>query len=297
MEGIDMKMMLRSCLFTSLVIARIYGASDEICFSFDRAPQLYAHLESVEKFVTGLDSIYILYRSSDEHNERAYRDVMQRFPQVVWVHQGAEPKKDFKPLLMKTLNASKAPYIVFAVDDIIVQDVIDLNVCTQALEKTGAYAFYLRLGKNINHCYARNNQITPVPLLKQVDKDIFMWKFDDGLGDWRYPNSVDLTVFRKSTVMRDISRLNFVAPNSFECSWGSLANHKLNGLCFGESKMVNIPLNLVQNEVRSNRSMRLMSPGYLLEKYFDGYKIDIQKIAEVKHNTVHFEIVPTFIKR
>jgi len=61
--------------------------------------------------------------------------------------------------------------------------------------------------------------------------------------------------------------------------------------------MVNIPLNLVQNEVRSNRSMRLMSPAYLLEQYFNGYKIDIQKIAAVKHNTVHFETVPTFIKR
>jgi len=224
-----MKAILRACLFTPFVIARIYGVTDEICFSFDRAPQLYAHLESVETFVTELDTIYVLYRSSDARNEVAYRDVMQRFSRVVWMCQGTEPKKDFKPLLMKMLNESKASYIVFAVDDIIVQDAVDLNVCTQALEKTNAYAFYLRLGKNINHCYMRNNQITPVPSLKQVDKDVFMWKFSDGLGDWNYPNSVDLTVFRKSTVMRDVSRLSFVAPNSFEGCWSGIADHKLNG--------------------------------------------------------------------
>jgi hypothetical protein len=53
----------------------------------------------------------------------------------------------------------------------------------------------------------------------------------------------------------------------------------------------------VQSNAKHNRSMRLMSPEYLLEQYFNGYKIDIQKIAEVKHNTAHFEIVPTFIKR
>ena len=53
-----------------LVISLLYtlaivGNADLVIFSYNRPLQLYALLESITNYVTGLDKIMVIYRSSD----------------------------------------------------------------------------------------------------------------------------------------------------------------------------------------------------------------------------------------
>ena len=274
----------------------IKSSVDLIVFSYDRGIQLYATLESSERYLKGISQTYVLYRASEGKFDVPYQDMKERFSCVNWIKQGENPKKDFKPLLMSILCSSSADYILFAVDDNIVKDFVDLSVCVNVLEKTKAYAFYLRLGKNINYSYSCKIR-TPIPCMHTVDKNVFVWKFEDGKGDWNYPNSVDMTLFRKNNIISNISKLNFSSPNYFEGAWALRASSKLNGLCFNTSKIFNIPMNIVQQSHKNNPHMNLYSKEYLLKLYMDGYKINIDDFYNINNNSPHFEIEPKFIKR
>lgn len=290
--------MFKKLCASILCVGAVHAANnlvDLVCFSFDRGIQMDAHLESVKRRVNGLNEIHVLYRASETKYDEPYQDLQKRFSTVHWVKQGAKPAQDFKPLLLSILHNSKADYVLFSVDDIIVTEDVDLSVCVDALKTTGAYAFYLRLGKNITYCYAENKR-TPVPPLKSLGNDVWQWRIADGKGDWGYPNSVDLTVFRKDQVLRSISDLNFTNPNYFESSWSHHVSRDWCGLCFGMSKMINIPINVVQNTF-SNRNMHLYSKEDLLKLYLDGFTFDVEKLYKIPHNSAHFEVRPTLIKR
>jgi hypothetical protein len=182
------------------------------------------------------------------------------------------------------------------VDDIVVIDHVDVQFCADAIERYRAYAFYLRMGKNITQCYMLRMR-TPPHFLSEAEQELYSWSFRQGLGDWRYPNSVDMTLFNKNMLLRDVSHMQFSCPNTFEAQWAKRANLRLTGLCFEKSKSFNIPMNRVQTTFKHNRHMGLYSSEFLLKKYLDDYKIDIDIFKKIDNNTVHFEVSPQFIKR
>jgi len=271
---------------------------DLIVFSYNRGTQLYATIESSRKYFAGLNDIYVLYRASDDKYKMPYLDIKNTFD-VKLVRQGSNPRADFKPLFINILKQSKASYVLLAVDDIFVKDFVDLSNCAQHLERYNAYAFYLRLGKNINYCYSCKIQ-SPPPSMKEVFTGVFEWVFNSSLGDWGYPNSVDMTIFRKKDVLRDAQQFNFTAPNIFEGQWAAFGARRIldrTGLCFETSKIVNVPANLVQQSHKNNPHMNSMSPRFLLQKYYEGYKININKFFRMNNNSPHYEVAFDFIKR
>src|SRR5690242_6447246 len=100
---------------------------DAVIFSFDRPLQLYALLESIEKYMRGLNEIHVIYRSSNTEYQTAYLHVFEHYPSVKQHAQGANPKQDFKPLTLQATFDSPAEYVIFAVDDIVVKDMVDLR--------------------------------------------------------------------------------------------------------------------------------------------------------------------------
>lgn len=275
------------------------AAADFIIFSYDRPMQLYALLESTEHYLTGIDSIAVIYRTSNERFANGYAIVQQRFPGAKFIHQGTSPRSDFKPLLLQTFKNGNANYILFAPDDIIVKNYADLHTCTQAMEKYNAYGFFLRLGTHLTYCYATAHP-QPVPALSLVDQDLYTWKFNspDATWDWAYPNNVDMTIYRKQDILYALETLAYRNPNTMEGTWastqGSVAQKK--GLCFTESIIVNIPVNSVQDEFE-NRHMRSWTTLQLLEIFESGKKIDIQSVAGIKNKSCHIEFPLQFIQR
>lgn len=270
--------------------------ADLVIFSFDRPLQLYALLESIEKHVKGVGESIVIYRASDANYQDAYEVVQKRFSRVKFLVQGAKPREDFKPLTLHATFDSSSQYVIFAVDDIVVKDDVDLSMCIELLERTQAYGFYLRMGEHLNYCYTMN-QAQRVPVLTSVQDDVVSWVFGRSEADWGYPHTVDMTVFRKKDIEDAFRSIDYYAPNTLEGRWAGHAGPIMNrqGLCFKNSKIVNLPLNRVQNEW-NNRSMEI-SAAALLSTFQEGYRLDIAPLFQIKNLSAHMEYEPTFIQR
>jgi len=269
--------------------------ADLMVFSYDRPLQLYAYLESLESYVKNYDKVTVLYRSSREEYQAGYDEVIGSFPEVDFCKQGADPKKDFQPILLKNVfREGSSEYIVFVVDDIIIKDDIDLNVAIQEMKKRDAYGFYFRLGTHVDYCYM-NGIKQGIPLLIPFENQVYAWCFEEGRGDWKYPHSLDMTLYKKSVIEEAFTSMEYVNPNSLEAAWASCEPGNQIGLCYATSKIVNIPLGIVNPS--TNRHMNLYSAEELLTLFNQGLKIDIEPLHHIHNVSAHIEYHPMFVER
>ncbi len=268
--------------------------ADFVIFSYDRPLQLYALLESIKKYCIGIGQITVIYRSSGEEYEAGYQQVYADFPNISMVRQSSAPHKDFQPNVIGALKSGDAEYFIFAVDDIVITDTVDIRQGISALQQTGAYGFFYRLGKEINYDYMLDMPIQQ-PVFMQVAEDVYAWVFKQQQGYWGYPTSTDVVLYKKEIVLRQFEKISFSNPNQLEGEWLKVASPQRLGLCHETSRMVNIPLNLVHNS--SNRNMQSISPKDLLEAFKDNLKMDIQPLDRYQHSSAHVDYVPTFIAK
>jgi hypothetical protein len=296
-----MKKTIFLLLFTATSSFFLHAASepytaDLIIFSFDRPLQLYALLESVRLHTTDINSIAVIYRTSNDRYNKAFHEVASQFPDVQFLHQ--KNISHFKTLTVQAIEESTSDYVIFAVDDNVVKDTIIIRECIDWLEKTDAYGFYLKLGLHLDYCYTEN-ATQKIPPLTHIYKSIFAWEFESGEKDWHYPNTVDMTLYRKKDLISLFKSLEYTNPNLLEGKWAAWwAQHKETspiGIFYENSKILNIPLNKVQTIDILNRDMNLYTPEELLEKFEAGYKMDTSPLYKIKNKAVHTEYEPTFI--
>lgn len=290
-------MIVSFCFQIFLCLGGEVKKADFVIFSYDRPIQLFALLESAKLYIEGLGQTTIIYRVSNDRFEKAYREVAEAFPDFIFLKQGANPAQDFKPLTLHAVFDAPNDYIMFAVDDIIVKDCIHLAQSIEQLERYGAYALYLRLGLHLNYCHpVARSQLVPVH--EWVEDDVYTWRFCDGEYDWGYPHTVDMTLYRKKDIEFDLKNMSYRSPNTFEGQWASRAGSVMGrrGLFYGLSKIVNVPLNRVQNDC-GNRHMNYLNAQELLDLFNQGLKIDIAPFYKIINNGAHTEYVPLFIDR
>jgi hypothetical protein len=268
--------------------------TDVVIFSFDRPLQLYATLESIQRYLTGYAKLSILYRASDERFAAAYQKLQATFPQVQFVRQGEKPRKDFKPLLLKILFNSPSKYILFGVDDALLKDYVDLHLCRDMMEKTGAYGFYLRFGHHIRHCYQAGSP-QEVPPSVPLGGNILAWDIRSAALDWGFANNLDMTLYRKEDLRKQFQDLKYKQPTSLEFGWAQHPPSQAIGLYFTNSKMLNIPLNILAPT--GNPHMNFLSPEELLVKFNQGLKMDIDPLFQIENSSPHHEYIPDFVRR
>jgi hypothetical protein len=252
---------------------------DILLFSNDRPLQLYASLESIQRYITGFENLTVLYRASDESYAAGYEKVKDAFPVARFVMQS---EGDFKPKLEKIVFNSPSEYILFGADDVIVKDFVDLKVCMDQMEKTGAYGFYLRFGRHINHSFL-SNQPQALPPSQPLAGGIYAWDIEMGEADWGFAPSLDMTLYKKGEIKKVISQTKYKNPNGLELSWVKEVPEKALGLYFERSKMVNISNYLNTEE--------------LLVKFNQGLKIDIEPLYKVENGSPHLDYIPEFVLR
>ena len=270
---------------------------DLVVFSFDRPLQLYALLESCERYFTGLSSLQVIYKCSNDSYKNAYNEVKLRFPSVLFHLQSpVKSDGDFKPLLLKAIYGkhAKARYIMFAVDDMIVTDFVDLCECVEIMRKNRPWFFSLRLGKNIQLDTVLNMP-SPPPRRKKVNARCFSWRFSAGLGAWNYPNSTDLTIYRKKDLRYFFKKARYTNPNTLEGSWILHGSKRKTGIAFNYSKAVNIPLNVV-NPYWTSSNMNI-GTAELLDHFNNGEKIDISDLHKLRPYATHVPHFLSYIKR
>ncbi len=270
--------------------------ADLIIFSYNRPLQLYALLESIEKYVKGLQKIQAIFLSSNAHYHAAYKQVQKDFPQVVFHAQGNNPHQDFKPLTMQAIERCSSAYLLFAVDDNLVKDYISIPECIAALEQTKAYGFYLRLGKNTYGPYG-SISYDYLPEFTHINKQIVRWEFNKSIHYWAYPNSVDMVILRKKDIKSHLSTFLFGTPNQLESSWTGKEATNPYGLCFVFSKIINIPLNRIQTDFPFTPTMDFATPEKLLHIFNEDKKIDISIFHQINNKAPYVHQDPIFIER
>jgi len=285
-------------LHTALFFQATAHTADLIIFSYNRPLQLYALLESLDLYATNINSTTIIYRTSNKRYETAFNEVALQFPGIQFLHQHSID--DFKILTVQAIEKSTSDYVIFAVDDNIVKDTFSLDECITWLEKTDAYGFYLKLGTNLDYCYTED-ATQQLPPMTNIHENIYSWEFTLGEKDWHYPNTVDMTLYRKKDLISLFKSLEYANPNLLEGKWAAWwVQYKAPssiGLFYENSKILNIPLNKVQTINILNRDMNLYTPEELLATFEAGYKIDIQPLYHMNNKAVHTEYEPIFIPR
>lgn len=281
---------------TKSLIVRQKPRIDLVVYSFNRPMQLYAFLESAEQYIQGITQAYVIYRASNHSYEQAYEIALNRFPSVHFIKQSSKPRQDFKTLTLEYIFKLPNDYIIFAVDDIIVKDTIDLQECADALEQCNAYGFYLSLGKNLTYCYTLAKQQKLPPFTKQ--NGIYVWYFHEGEYDWGYPHTLDMTLYRKSDLEYLLYSLDYTTPNTLEYALAINADVNQKGLCYEYSKVLNIPLNIVQTDFTNNHT-NSFSAEQLLELFNQDLKIDIAPFHCLSNTARHIDNTDLikFIKR
>src|SRR5579872_5804364 len=202
---------MKNFLFITFLWCSLIKSVDFVVFSYDRPLQLYALLESVQTCIKGIEQAHVIYRVSNMHYMEGYQEVNNTFPTIIFHKQGNNPEKDFKQLTLKAAFESPSEYIMFAVDDIVVKDYVDLAECVAILEKSQAYGFYLRLGMNLTCSYPAS-QVQKQPPFKQINDKVVSWQFNQGEINWGYPNTVDMTIYRKKDIRSDLMQMNYSGP-------------------------------------------------------------------------------------
>lgn len=271
--------------------------ADILIFSYDRPLQLYALLESIEKYMTGYKTISVLYRCSNDEFAFAYQTLSNTFSKVRWIKQSEKPHENFHDLCLKLAfseDEGASDYLLFAVDDMLVKDYVDLTKCIQAIEKTGAYGFYLGYGVHLNYCYTLDREQT-LPSYIPLKKTLYAWQFQEGTADWNYPNSLDMVLYSKALIKKDLLKISFSNPNTLESNWAKRAKNKRVGLFHPHSKVVNIPLNQVH--FSDNKHLNTYSTKELLERFKSGLKMDIAPLFQINNSARHIDYAPQFIER
>ncbi len=288
-----------SALIVCLVVLATYVKGSDpvtlIVFSKDRPMQLYAFLESAYRHMSGNYQPHVIYYTSHNEYEKGYSIVKNRFKNIPFIKQLS--RTDFKKLTLDSIYKNPGKYVIFAVDDIIIKDTFNISECVALLEKHHADSFHLRLGSNIDFNYIRNMREI-VPSFKQVASNIYVWNFANIHGVFNYAYTLDMAIYRKSDIKATLHALKFDSPNHFEAEWNKRGLKKGKGLCFKISKVLNVPLNIVQTDWVL-RSMKSYSPEDLLKKFNQGLKIDIINPWFKLHNrSPHVgNYQPQFIKR
>jgi hypothetical protein len=289
-------------IFLSLFsFCSLFGVDIVVC-SFNRPLQLYALLESIEERVTGYDAISVICRSESNFAE-GYKIVEKDFPEVKFYHQPAkrlQAWRTFKTMVLEIVYgkySTPSDYFLFAMDDIIITDRIDLRAAESFLSiRPDIHGFFYRLGKNVTKHALPQPGTNSIPSLNDLGGDIFSWSFGPDQFDWGYPNSLDFTMYRKQDFKRACSERLYQTPNHLEGVWQSYLPVGGKGACHSRSKIVNLCINRV-NTTHRNPVLRECSVAFLNQQFMKGLKIDIFSLNKELVESAHQDVPFNFIER
>lgn len=259
------------------------GRFSVIIFSKDRPLQLTALLQSMNHFVKGSANVHVLYNCSNREYEIAYANVQKQFSKATFTRESV-----FRDDLLRLLKNIQTYWLFFLVDDIIFTDEVNLGNLLETVPSASIVS--LRLHPGITYSYMTGKEQAP-PVLRKISDDLLTFEWHKGGIDWSYPLSVDGHIFETVEIVRLINRCTFKAPNSLEAAlqkYSKLMGRLKIGVCFRVPKIVNFPLNRVQNEFANLAGE--VSTEKLLQLYNDGYELDYLHFAHSSFNSVHVEV-------
>jgi hypothetical protein len=164
-------------------------------------------------------------------------------------------------------------------------------VFIRAWDGYGPPGLSLRLGLHLTYNYASGNVPQPFPECLAVVDGCVTWRWIDGQMAWGYPLSVDGHVFDAQEMVEMAASCVFHTPNTFESALQQFLPRFIErqGICYAESRVVNIPWNIVQEDWHNRHSTLGASAEEMLAHWEAGFQIDLSQIYGVLNMSVHQE--------
>ena len=298
-------------------------------FTKNRPLQLDGYLKSLYRyFPAKLLQTYVLYKV--ELFEEEYKLLFQKYPDCVIIKEN-----DFHSDLLTLLSQINTKYILFGVDDVVYFDSVDFEVIDETFNRfpEDTFGFSLRFSKEsiesgndpvseavvagqtvyridwtqghtptTRYPFELCATIYPTSLVKKVINN----EMNNNLLIKRFfsPGSVLMKMLGQSKLRRRILKRfgYFFSPNTFEswnCRWCQNNSEKLpNYLYFQKHCASAMQMNMV-NTSTNNEAIDSIEHTVeaLNEKYKDGYRMDIDFIANNKPTATHCGLEHFILRR
>lgn len=245
-----------------------------IVFSKNRAPQLDLFLRSLKYFFPVYywnKVIHVLYTYSNDAFKEGYVKVISMHPEI---HYVLETQGEFKKNTINLIKENRY-FTVFFVDDNVFKNHFSLY-CEEMgkfVTREDIACVSLRLCPQI--CYSYTMDV-PITVPRFIEDSLHIWNWQEAdIGYWSYPMSLDGHIFKTERILPLMEFLDYCNPNTLE---GSLASNSFDlpyMICFRDSKIINIPVNKVQNA--NNNRHGNVSADQLNERFLNGYRLSLEK--------------------
>ena len=263
-----------------------------VIFSKDRACQLEALLRSLREQVPdwksrGLWSV--VFTASSPRFDEGYR-LLRENPATKGVEflderaQGAPFADLVRSTMRRQRAANGAQHCMFLVDDMLFKAPWPQDggkPMRRLLKDKTVLCLSLRMCKRYDYCYARRKDMK-LPRFDWWGR----WNWTKSRLDWGYPMSVDGHVFRYDDLLPLVERVSFRHPNSFEAA---LAENPIRQrprmVCYPEAVVVNLPINLVQTELKNRAGEQHgISTEALNDAFLAGRRVDLAPVYALRDN-------------
>lgn len=258
-----------------------------IIFSKNRASQLNLLLDSIK--LNGLhlfDKIQVLYKADVEYVS-GYDKLKTKFDGLVTFNLESNFRADLINLIGDDIE-----FTTLLVDDAVMYDkVTETKEFILSSIHDKVCCFSLRLGLNCVYSHPANlsYKIQNYGLLNGIVT--FHHKIQ-GPGDFSYPLSTDGHIFKTEKLRDMLLSTPFNNPNSLEANLQRQLNQTEElMICFEKSKVVSIPVNLVNDTYKNRHGLEFyISEKELNDKYLNNETIDLNAMDFTNINGPHKEI-------
>jgi hypothetical protein len=253
-----------------------------IVFSKDTPLQLHAFLESLAMNGNGFHTVSVLYQATSDRLARAYQNVHTSFSVVEFIDlnrsliardtDSQHLPAPFKTQLCSLIDNARARYFMFATDDSLLIDRVNVRECAQLLAKTKARGFYLWSGKDVLEPELEKCKVRAQ--FNQIANSIYLWRSDCSMDDGRHP--IDMTIFPKEIIEPMCGMLDYDSLTTFRQAWlkNVRADVQTYGLCYERPKLMPLPFKFLPGETQKGGVGRLTAEQQL-ELFEEGSRIDV----------------------
>lgn len=266
-----------------------------IIFSKNRACQLNLLLDSLKVNAPLLfDKISVLYKSDNEDYLLGYQKIFDKYPSVYFFNEN-NFRRDLFKLIDDEIEAT-----TFMVDDAVFYNQIlarKVDIIRPVVKDN--YIFSLRLGKNCVYSHPANLHYELGE--HEVEGEYITFDYTkQQVGDFSYPLSTDGHIFNTRLIKDLLIETDFKNPNTLEAYLQRFVvtnSIPTTVKCFTESKVVSIPVNLVNDTFDNRHGLEFgISELELNNKYLNGEIINLNAMDFSNVNGPHKEIKYEFTK-
>jgi hypothetical protein len=264
-----------------------------IIFSKNRACQLNLLIDSLKENSPHLfDNISVLYKTDNIDYDLGYEKLKKNYSYINYVRE-VNFRNDLINLIDDNVEAT-----TFMVDDAVVYKPVmvkKIDIIKPVVENF--MIFSLRLGKNCNYSHPANLHYE----LGEHEIDGEYMTFDytkQQNGDFRYPLSTDGHIFNTKLIKDLLIEIDFINPNTLEAFLQRfVVTNSIPKIMksFTESKLVSIPVNLVNDTFNNRHGLEFgISEKELNDRFLSGEFIDLNSLKFSNINGPHKEIIYVF---